>query len=164
MGTWRRRAWSGKPQPRFADAVPRWRDRRELRRQFRAVARAVRGEDRQRVTRDLRRLVSDRVPVAFVGRGPLRDRTVEFTDGTHLELDIPEGEWGLWHLGGPLHRTAPYLGEVEPCLRPGWYWFSFSVAGREDLIVRARVDDFESTELHFKRGGGRWPQSRGRMS
>ncbi len=160
MGT-RRRAWSGNPESRrFADAVPRWRDRRELRRRFRAVARALRAEDKQKVTHSLCRLASDHVPVTFVGRGRSGDRALDFADGTHVELAVHEGEQGLWHLRISSKRRPPYLRLVKPCLRHGWYRLHFFVAGQEDLMVRARVDDYEATDVCFRRADGRGPHGR----
>jgi hypothetical protein len=139
---------------RFADAVPRWRDRWELRRQFRAVARAVQAEDTQKVTRSLRRLVSHHVAVAFVGRGRSGDRTLDFTDGTHVELDVHDGQAALRQVAKWPARHATYLADVEPCFGYCWYWLHFFAAGHEDMAVLARVDDFESKDAYFRRPDG----------
>ena len=66
---------------RFREAVPVWRDRRDLRRLFRRAARAALAERKNKMMALLERLSADHVPLSEVVPGPrARDGVVEFLD------------------------------------------------------------------------------------
>ena len=76
----------------FRQAVPAWRDRRELRRIFRRAARAALAERKTEMTALLERLAADHVPLSEIAPGPRpRDGIVEFLDGTRLLLATRRG-------------------------------------------------------------------------
>ena len=91
---------------RFSRAVPRRHDRRELRRTLRAAARELRRERRTRTTARLEALVASHTRVGAVRCDPAGATTVEFVDGTVLDLSVREGEVGLRRLAA---TTAPVI-------------------------------------------------------
>ncbi|MGH9072279.1 MAG: hypothetical protein ACRDX8_14215 [Acidimicrobiales bacterium] len=151
----------GLPGIRFAQAVPRRGDRRELRQQFRAALREVRAEDKNKVKYSLGRLVIHRVPVARTAWARSGDRIVEFIDGTRIVLAVRGGNAALrsanWR---PLRAT--YLRGVEPGLRRGWYYLYFSEAGEGKFAVLARVDGFECPGVRFRCSDSHWWSHRSR--
>ncbi len=149
-GRWRRRPGHGR-RVRFAQAVPRYRDRRELRRSLRVVARAVRAEQKQQMREDLARLAQRRVAVARVRTGPEGDEIVEFVDGTRLHLDVRSGGVVLQRLARRSPRQAAYLGHVEPRFGHCWYQLYFFSPNQEGVEVLGRIDRFESAEAGFRR-------------
>ena len=81
---------------RFRQAVPVWRDRRDLRRCFRRAARAARADRQAEMTALLDRLSAGHVPLSEIAAGPgARDGVVEFLDGTRMLLTTRRGSLGL---------------------------------------------------------------------
>ncbi|MGH9171843.1 MAG: hypothetical protein ACRD0Z_13390 [Acidimicrobiales bacterium] len=139
---------------RFTRAVPRRRDRRELRRRLRSATRDVRAEQKHDVTLSLRRLVDRRVPLAVVRPAMTGCEVVEFTDGTHLEIELCEGETALERLHSRRLRQA-YLSRVTPVVGRCWYRLQFSYGWAPSVEVLARVSRIDSAGLRFSRAEGR---------
>lgn len=121
----------------FRRAVPRRKDRGELRRTLRAATREMRREKRRSVTASLEALVVSRSRVGTVRCGPAGSTSLVFVDGTVLDLSVREGEVGLQRLAGV---TPPviYLRAVEPCFGKLWYRLYF-VSLFEERCVMAKV-------------------------
>ena len=127
----RRPAWLGGhagrvERVRFRDAVPVWRDRRDLRRRFRRAARAAMADREAQAAAQLGRLAANRVPLYAVTRSR-RDTVVEFSDGTRLVLfSTRSGAANLERLApGPVWSPV-WLAQVRPCFAPSWFrlWFA----------------------------------------
>lgn len=149
----------------FRQAVPRRSDRRELRRGLRAVERAVRAEQRQALWGLFTRLATRRVPLTRVGALPSRasGQTLEFADGTNLELAVLDSTLMLGCLKEWAARRLVYLGSVDACHWPGWYSLHFRTFTHEELAVVGRVGHFApagpgNPRPGTPRPGGRWRQ------
>jgi hypothetical protein len=99
-GSAQRRGGSGRGKRiRFREAVPLWRDRRDLSRQFRRASRAVTVEQRAETTALLLRLSTDQIPLSEVMPGPRpREGVIEFSNGTQLLLVTRYGGAGMRRL------------------------------------------------------------------
>ena len=154
-----RRWWwrSSSPRTSFSKAVPLRVDRRELRRQFRAVVRSTRAERKRRVTAGLSYLASRRVPVASVRTGVLGDELIEFADGTRIWLDVRDGTTVLRRLAARSPSQYLFLGQVDVCFGCCWYQLHFWGSGEIGPAVLARVKQYESTTTWIQRAAGsRW--------
>lgn len=128
----------------FAQAVPRWRDRRELRQTLRAVVREERVEQQQQITKGLELLAARRIPLIAVRRAMIGGETIEFRDGTVLQLDVRGGEISLERLANR-QLSQVLLSSVMPISGRCWYRLRFTRALGRCVEVLARVDRFEST-------------------
>jgi hypothetical protein len=131
---------------RLRDAVPVWRDRRELRRRFRHVTRAVKRERRVETTAALQRLSADRVLLSGLVPGtPDMDAIVEFVDGTRLLVGLFTAKAEVERLGLRASRCPVWLAHVQPCFghRRFWLWLA-SADQLAPLEVLASVQPFVS--------------------
>lgn len=124
-------AWQGdrgrERRIRFRDAVPVRRDRRDLRRRFRRMARIVKRERRAETTATLKRLSADHVLVSSLVAGTLdADDVVEFSDGTRLLVALFSGKADMHRLGLSAPRRHVWLVQALPCFghRRFWLWFA----------------------------------------
>ncbi|MGH3282324.1 MAG: hypothetical protein ACRDNW_24750 [Trebonia sp.] len=116
---------------RFRDAVPGRRDRRELRRRFRRVARVVTRERKSETTATLQRLSADHVLLAGVVPGTRdTDDIVEFSDGTRLLISLFSGKADLRHLGLGAPQCRVRLVQALPCFGHRRFWLWFAAADR----------------------------------
>ena len=101
----------------------------------------MRRERKHQAVATLQSLVSSHVPVRTVRFSATDDATIEFRDGTVLDLTVKEGEIGLRRL---VQRIPPvaYLESVEPCFGHLWFRLHF-VAMFEHPYVMARVRHLE---------------------
>ena len=112
---------------RLRDAVPVPRDRRELRRRFRQVNRAVKSELRIETAAALQRLSADRVRVSGLVPGTRdTDAIVEFADGTQLLVGLFSAKAEMERLGQRAPRCPIWLIHVQPCFgyRRFWLWLA----------------------------------------
>ena len=112
---------------RFRDAVPAPRDRRELRRRFRQVNRAVKSEVRAETAAALQRLSADRVLLSGLVPGTRdMDAIVEFADGTQLLVGLFSAKAEMERLGLRAGRCPVWLARVQPCFgcRRFWLWLA----------------------------------------
>lgn len=141
---------------RLRDAVPVGRDRRELRRQFRRVTRAVKRERRVETVAALQRLSADRVLLAGLVPGTRdRDAIVEFVDGTRLLIGLFSAKAEMERLGLRAARCPVWLAYAQPCFgrRRFWLWFA-SADQVAPLEVLASVQPFVTAQPE-ERGGRR---------
>jgi hypothetical protein len=125
---------------RFRDAVPVWRDRRDLRRQFQRSARATTAERKAEMTALLQRLSARRVPLAEITPGPhARDGVIEFLDGTQLLLVTRRGSasmkrFGQWH---SVSRAPVLLIRTQPSFtrRRFRLWFTSANSTKPAEVV-----------------------------
>ena len=143
----------------FADAVPRRRDRWELRRRLKPVARQQRTELKQELAGNLQRLARNRVLVTRIGPGPGGDEEFAFADGTRMQLAVRDGNFAVQCLAAS-PQTPCYMAKAEPCSGYFWYWLQFLTPGADDLIVLARVDQLESRNSRVLRPVRTWWSSR----
>lgn len=109
------------------DVVPVRRDRRELRRGFRQVNRAVKSELRAETAAALQRLSADRVLVSGLIPGTRDlDAIVEFADGTRLLVGLFSAKAEMERLGLRAGRCPVWLARVQPCFgcRRFWLWLA----------------------------------------
>jgi len=112
---------------RFRDAVPVGRDRRELRRRFRQVNRAVKSELRAETVAELQRLSANRVLLSgLVPSTRDMDAIVEFADGTQLLVGLFSAKAEMERLGLQAARCPIWLVHVQPCFgyRRFWLWLA----------------------------------------
>jgi hypothetical protein len=131
---WKLRWWAKRSRPpkiRFKDTVPSRRERRELRRRLRKAGRDELAEQKEQVTRGLRRLAARRVLVASMQSGPTRgNELIEFVqvaDGTHLMLEVRgDGTAALRRLAARSASDTAYLDHVDRTRaeRRLWRWQS----------------------------------------
>lgn len=113
------------------DAFPGLRDRRELRRRFRRVARAVRRERRAEATAVLQRLADGHVLLARFIPGSLgTDDIAEFADGTWLLVGLFSAKADMRRLGLRAARYPVWLEQVQPCFGCRRYWLWVASADR----------------------------------
>lgn len=142
-GSARLRGRSARRHVRFREAVPVWRDRRDLRRLFRRAAHAVATERKAEMTALLRRLSEDRVPLSEVVPGPgSRDGAVVFVDGTQLLLVTRRGSSAMKRLreGARGSGTPVWLVRAQPSFASCWFrlWFA-SVGCAKPAEMLAKV-------------------------
>ena len=136
----------GRPRKRrirFREAVPVWRDRRELRRLFRRAARAALAERKAEMTALLDRLSADHVALSEIKPGPRpKDGVVEFLDGTRLLLISRRGSAGMYRLRAEHGGTGAivWLIRAQPSFASCWFrlWFASADAVRPAEVL-ARV-------------------------
>jgi hypothetical protein len=133
----------GKRRIRFWQAVPVWRDRRDLRRRFRRAARAALADRQAEMTTLLDRLSAGHVPLSEVGPGASqREGVVEFLDGTRLLLTTRRGSAGLDRLRDEHRRTGAivWLIRAQPSFARSWFrlWFA-AVGSAKPAEVLAKV-------------------------
>jgi hypothetical protein len=144
---WKLRWWAKRSRPpkiRFKDTVPSRRERRELRRRLRKAGRDELAEQKEQVTRGLRRLAARRVLVASMQSGPTRgNELIEFVqvaDGTHLMLEVRgDGTAALRRLAARSASDTAYLDHVETCFGHCWYRLRFCSAWSGGPEVRCKV-------------------------
>lgn len=112
------------------DAFPGRRDRRELRRRFRRVARAVRREGRAETTAALQRLSASHVLLASLVPGSQDNDIAEFTDGTRLLVGLFIAKADIERLGLRAARYPVWLEQVQPCFGRRRYWLWVASADR----------------------------------
>lgn len=139
----------------FTDAVPLHADRRELRRRLRSAARRLRREQKRQVTAAMVDLAVGHVRVNSMTKATLGSELVEFADGTRLLLDVRDGSTILGNLAERTSTSGVYLGRVEACFGFGWYQLRFCTDADTGVAVLARVRQFESATMSFRRGS-RW--------
>jgi hypothetical protein len=116
-------------QPRFRDAVPVRRDRRDLRRRFRRVTHVVTGEQRAEMTAVLRRLSADHVPLEDVIPAARGTGTIAvFAGGTRIRLGIRCGGGEMERLGQDDCAPPALLACVRSCFGRRWLWLWFTSA------------------------------------
>lgn len=123
---WGRGRGRGK-RVRFREAVPLWRDRRDLRRRFRRVAALVTAERKAEAAAQLIRLSAERVPLsALMPGGDDRERIAEFFDGTRLLLAVHHGTANLNRLTPGTAWSPVWLAQVRPSFTRRWFrlWFA----------------------------------------
>jgi hypothetical protein len=128
---------------RFRDAIPLWRDRRDLRRQFRRAARAAVAERKAEMTALLDRLSANQVPLSAAMPGPEANcGVVVFADGTRLLLVTRHGSSSIrWLSEGQRGSGAPvWLVRAQPSFASCWFrlWFA-STASAKPAELMARV-------------------------
>ena len=113
------------------DAFPGLRDRRELRRRFRRVARAVRRERRAEATAGLQRLAAGHVLLAGLVPGSQdMDDIAEFTDGTVLLVGLFSAKADMRRLGLRAGQYPVWLEQVQSCFGRRRYWLWVASADR----------------------------------
>ena len=122
----------GQPRVRFRDAVPVPRDRRELRRRLRQVARSVKRERRAETTAILQRLSADHVLLSRLMPVPHdTGDIVEFTDGTCLLVILFTAKVDMERLGQRAAAHDPvWLAHMQPCFGHRRFWLWFASAGQ----------------------------------
>ena len=148
--------WHRTGRVRFAEVVPRRADRRDLRRQFRAVARTIRAERTRRITAGLRGLATRGVPVTSVRTGVLGDEILGFADGTQIWLEVRDGTTVLRRLARRSGRCALYLRAADPCFGFCWYQLRFGAAGESSHSVLARVKQYQSGATWIRWAPAAW--------
>ena len=126
---------------RFRKAVPIWRDRRDLRRQFRRAARAAMIERKSEMTAVLERLCTEHVPLSEVLAGPRpRDGILAFLDGTRLLLATRLGSREVSRLREDQQAADMCLVRAQPSFSCCWFrlWFA-SVGTTQPAEVLAKV-------------------------
>lgn len=144
---------AGSRRIRFKKAIPVRRDRRELRRRLRLAARAEQAEQRVEMTRVLRRLSEQHVPVLRMRPGAeVGKEIVEFRDGTQLLLEVRDGTVAVRRLERGIPRSRAFLERVQPCFGVCWYrlWFLSPSGGKLEEVL-ARVAPFTDVESETAR-------------
>lgn len=120
---------------RFAEAVPSRRDRRDLRRRFRRVARHATAERKTQTVALLQRLSADRVPLLAVLPGQRNsERVIEFGDGTRLLIAARYGTGGIKRLRPGAAWSPVWLAQVQPAFTRRSFRLWFASAGRPGLV------------------------------
>lgn len=137
------RGWGRRRRIRFKDAVPTWRDRRDLRRRFRRAARATSAEQRAAMAALLQQLSADRVPLSEIVLEPgARDGIVVFLDGTQLLFVTRYGGADMKRLreGHRASHVPVWLVGARPSFARCWFRLWFASAGSTQLAeVLVRV-------------------------
>ncbi len=137
----RQRGHPRKRRVRFREAVPIWRDRRDLRRQFRRAARAAMIERKSEMAALLERLCTEHVPLSDVLAGPRpRDGILAFLDGTRLLLVTRLGSREVSRLRENQDAAVMWLVRAQPAFSCCWFrlWFA-SVGATQPAEVLAKV-------------------------
>lgn len=126
---------------RFKEAVPVWRDRRDLRRQFRRAAHAAMIERKTEMTALLDRLCTEHIALSEVVAGPKpRDGILAFLDGTRLLLVTRLGSREVSRLREDQDTAIMWLVRIQPSFSCCWFrlWFA-SVGATQPAEVLAKV-------------------------
>ncbi|MGH9115819.1 MAG: hypothetical protein ACRDWW_08320 [Acidimicrobiales bacterium] len=122
----------------FKEVVPVRGDRRDLRRRLRVVLRAIRAEQKEAVTRELRALSKGRVPLVRLRPGSSEGAViVEFSGDVRFLLSVRDCRAEMRRLERRALRGDTYLERAQPCFGRSWYWLWFlSWDGREEIFAK----------------------------